>query len=103
MPVEAEADEDQNAYETEGDGDDHPEMPGGVLGFDGRGESPFAEEIPDADAEVEGRGENADGGEEQEIRIGEKVFDFGIGGFAVREPALGVKVPGDVGEGDKAG
>src|SRR5882724_230611 len=103
MPVEAEADEDQDAYETEGDRDKYAELAGGALGFDGGGETPLAEEIPDADAEMEGGGENADGGEEEEIRIGEKVFDFGVSGFAVSEPPLGVEMPGDVGEGDEAG
>src|SRR5258708_17943309 len=103
MPVEAEADEDQHADDTEGDGDDHAEMSGGVLGFHGGSEAPLAKKIPDADAEVERGGENADGGEEEEIRIGEELRDFGVGGFAVSEPALGVKMPGDVDEGDEAG
>ena len=103
MPVEAEADEDQHAYETEGEGDDHAELTGGVLGFNSGGESPLAKEIPNADAEVERRSENADGGEEEEVGIGEEVFDFGVSGFAVGEPALGVEVPGDVGEGDETG
>jgi len=103
MPVEAEADEDQNAYETERERDDHAELAGGALGFDCSGESPLAEEIPDANAEVERRGEDADGSEEEKVRIGEKVLDFGIGGFAVSEPALRVEMPGDVGKGDEAG
>src|SRR5258708_4625867 len=103
MPVEAEADEDQHADETEGDGDDHAELTRGTLSLDGGGESPLAEKIPDADAEMERGGENADGGEEEEIRIGEELRDFGVGGFAVSEPALGVKMPGDVDEGDEAG
>jgi len=103
MPVEAEADEDQDAYETEGDRDKYAELSGGALGSDGGGEAPLAKKIPDADAEMEGGGEDTDGGEEEEIGIGEKVFDFGVGGFAVSEPALGVEMPGDVGEGDEAG
>jgi hypothetical protein len=53
MPVEAEADEDQNAYKAERERDDHAELPGGALSFDGGGESPFAEEIPDADPQME--------------------------------------------------
>ncbi len=103
MPVEAEADEDQDANETEGESDDHAEMAGGALGFDGGGESPLAEEIPDADAEMEGGGEDADGGEDEKIRIGEEVLDFIVSGFAVSEPTLGVEMPSDVDEGDKAG
>ena len=103
MPVEAEADEDQHAYETEGEGDDHTELACGVLGFNGGGESPLAEEIPDADAEMERGCEDADGGEEEEIRIGKEVFDFGVGGFAVGEPALGVEMPGNISEGDQTG
>ncbi len=63
MPVEAEADENQHADETEGDGDDHAELTRGTLSLDGGGESPLAEKIPDADAEMKGGGENADGGE----------------------------------------
>ena len=73
MPVEAETDENQDAYETEGKGDDYAEMSGGALGFDGGGEAPLAEEIPDADAQVEGGGKNTDGGEEEEVRIGRSV------------------------------
>ena len=103
MPVEAEADEDQNAYETEGESDDHAEMAGGALSFDGGGEAPLAEEIPDADAEVEGGGEDADGGEGEKIRIAEEVLNFIVSGFAVGEPALGVEMPGDVGKCDEAG
>src|SRR5208283_757525 len=78
-------------------------MTSGLLGTNRRGESPFAEEIPDADAEMEGAGQDADGGEDEEIRIGEKMFDFGVSGFAVGHPALGVKVPADVDESDQAG
>src|SRR5882762_8917114 len=103
MPVEAEADEDQDTNETEGEGDDHAELTGGALGFDGGGESPLTEKIPDANAEMERGGENADGSEEEEVRIGEEVLDFGVGGFAMSEPALGVEMPCDVGEGDEAG
>src|SRR5258708_844288 len=103
MPVEAEADEDQHADDTEGDGDDHAEMSGGVLGFHGGSEAPLAKKIPDADAEMERGGENADGGEEEEIRIGKEMLDFIVSGFAVGEPALGVEMPGNVGEGYEAG
>ena len=103
MPVEAETDENQNADETERKGNHRAELAGGALGFNGGGESPFAQEIPDADAEMEGTGQDADGGEDQEIRIGEKLFDFGVSGFAVGHPALGVQMPGDVNEGDKTG
>src|ERR1700751_1232941 len=103
MPIETETDEDQEAHEAESKSDNHAELPGGALGFHRGGESPLAEKIPDADAEMEGGGEDADGGEEEEIRIGEKLFDFGVGGFAVSEPALGVEMPGDVNEGDEAG
>ena len=103
MPIETETDEDQQADEAEGKGDSHAEMPGGALGFNGGGESPLAEEIPDADAEMEGGSENSDGGEEEKVRVREKLFDFGVGGFAVREPALGVEMPGDVSEGDQTG
>src|ERR1700739_534597 len=101
MPIKTETGEDQEAHEAEGEGDNHAELPGGALGFHRGGESPLAEKIPDADAEMEGGGEDADGGEEEEIRIGEKLFDFGVGGFAVSEPALGVEMPGDVNEGDE--
>jgi len=103
MPIETETDEDQDTNETECEGDEHAELTGGALGFDGGGKSPLTQEIPDADAKMEGRGENADGSEEEEIRIGEKVFDFGVSGFAVGEPALSVKMPGDVGKGDETG
>ena len=103
MPVEAEADENQNAYETECEGDDHAESPGGALGFHGGGESPLAEEIPGADAQMEGGGENADGGESKKIRIHEEVLNFVVSGAAVGEPTLRVKMPGDVREGDEAG
>ena len=103
MPIEAEADENQHAYKTEGDRDENAELAGSALGLNGGGESPLAEKIPDADAEMEGRGENADGGEEEEIGIGEELLDLDVGGFAVGEPALGVEMPGDVEEGDEAG
>src|ERR1700739_3429353 len=103
MPIKTETGKEQAAQEAEGEGDNQAGLPGGALGFHRGGESPLAEKIPDADAEMEGGGENADGGEEKEIRIGEKLFYFGVGGFAVSEPALGVEMPGDVNEGDEAG
>ena len=103
MPVEAEADENQNPNKTEGEGDDHAELPGGALSPNGSGESPLAEKIPDADAEMKGGGEDANGGEKEKIRIAEKLFDFSVCGFAVSQPALGVEMPGDVEEGDEAG
>ena len=103
MPVEAEADENQNADEAEGEGDDHAELPGGSLGFNSGGESPLAEKIPDADAEMERRGEYANDGESEKIGIHEEVLNFIVGGAAVGEPALGVEMPGDVDEGDEAG
>src|SRR5579863_8143105 len=103
MPVETETDENQNADHAKSECDGETEMTGGLLRANGGGESPFAQEIPDADAEMEGTGQDADGGEDQEIRIGEKLFDFGVSGFAVGHPALGVQMPGDVNEGDKTG
>jgi len=103
MPVEAKADENQHADNAEGDGDENAETSGCALSLNGGREPPLAKKIPDADAEMEGGGEDADGGEEEEIRIGEKLFYFGVGGFAVGEPALGVEMPGDVQEGDEAG
>ena len=103
MPVEAEADENQDADETEREGNDRAKMASGALGFNGGSESPLAEKIPDADAEMEGGGENADGGESKKIRIHEEVLNFVVSGAAVCEPALSVKMPGDVDEGDEAG
>ena len=103
MPVEAEADENQHTDEAKGDGNEEAKSPGCALSLHGGRESPFAKEIPDADSEMERGGENADGGEEEEIRIGEKLRDFGVSGFAVSEPALGVEMPADIKEGDEAG
>ena len=103
VPVEAKADEDQNAYETEGEGNDDAKLTGGALGFDGGGESPLTEKIPDADAQMEGGGEDADGGESKKIRIHEEVLNFVVSRAAVGEPTLSVKMPGDVDEGDEAG
>src|SRR5262249_50142951 len=103
MPIETETDEDQQAYETERKGNDHAELAGGALSFNCGGESPLAEKIPDADAQMEGGSENSDGGEEEEIGVGEKLFDFGGGRSAVSEPALSIEMPGDVSEGDEAG
>ena len=53
MPVEAKTESDQNADDAERDADDHAELPGGSLRAHGGRQSPFAEKIPDADAQVE--------------------------------------------------
>ena len=103
MPIKTETDEDQQSDEAERKSDNHAELAGGALGFNGGGESPLTEKIPDADAQMEGGGEDTDGGEEEKIGVGEKLLDLGVGGFPVSEPALGVEMPCDVNEGDEAG
>jgi len=51
---------------------------------------------------VERGGEDTDGHESKEIRIGEIALDVEVGGLAMGEPALGIKMPADVKEGDEA-
>src|SRR5579862_2578165 len=103
MPVKTETEENENADQREEGGDGHAEHAGLFLRRGRNGDAPLAEKIPDADAEMEGGGENADEHKEEEPRVGEELFDVGVGGTAVGEPALGVEMPGDVDEGDEAG
>jgi len=103
MPVEAEADEDEDADKAERESDEKAELSGSVLGLDGGGESPLAEEIPNADAEMEGAGEDANQSEGEEPGIHEEVLDFFVGGTPVGGPALRVEMPGDVNESEEAG
>src|SRR5215469_743161 len=103
MPIEAKADQNQDADKTEGERDENAELSRGMLRLDRDGESPLAEEIPDADAQMKGAGENADQRKGQEVWIHEEVPDFVVGGTAMRGPALRVEMPGDVNESDQAG
>src|SRR5215470_5022770 len=102
MPVEAKADKNQNADEAEGESDENAELPGSVLRLDGGSDSPFAEEIPDANAEMKRTGKDADEREGEKPGIHEEVLDFVIGRAAVGGPALRVEMPGNVNEGDEA-
>jgi|SRR5271165_5305739 len=101
MPVEAEADEDQQADDAEEDADGHAEEAGLALRGGGNSDAPFIEKIPDADAEVERRSDDTDGHEGEEPGVGEELLDVGVGGTAVSGPALGVEMPTYIDEGDE--
>ena len=103
MPVQAEAEQDKDTDNTKGKSDDHAKTANGALSGHGRRQPPLTGEIPDAHAEMEGRGEDADGHKEKEIRIGEIVLDVEVGGLAMGEPSLGVEMPADVEKSDEAG
>lgn len=103
MPVQAEAKKDENSDKAEAKGDEHAEASGRALRLDGSGQSPFTKEIPDADAEMKRGGEDPDGHEGEKKWVGEILRDVVVGGFAVREPAFGIKMPADEDESDESG
>lgn len=103
MPVHVEADENQDADQAKGYRDRNTELSRGALRASRSGESPFAEEIPDADTEMERGGDNANDHKSEKPGIGEIPRDGSVGGTAVGEPAFGVEMPADVDEGDETG
>src|SRR5271170_7660303 len=103
MPVKAEAQNNQHTHDAKRDTDQSAELAGGALGARGGGESPFAQEIPDPDAEMERRSKNAGQKKCQIPGICEVARNGSVGGFAVGHPALGIQVPADVSKSDKPG
>jgi hypothetical protein len=103
MPVQAEAEQDKDTDYSEGECDKHAKSPYGTLSGNGGSQPPLTSEIPDADAEMEGGGQDTDGHKEKEIGIGEILLDVEVGGLAVCEPALSVEMPADVEESDETG
>jgi hypothetical protein len=59
MPVKTETDQDQNSHQAESESDERTELPSGTLRANCRRQTPLAKEIPYADAQMEGRRENA--------------------------------------------
>ena len=53
MPIETKTDQNQNSDETESHADERAKLAGSALSACGGSEPPFAEKIPDADAEME--------------------------------------------------
>src|SRR5579863_4534888 len=103
MPVVTETDQDQNADSAENQRHRKSEAAGEALRIRGCGQTPLAEEIPDTDPEMKGRGENSDQSKGEKPRILEKMLDFHVGGFAVSEPALRVEMPADINERNESG
>src|SRR6266852_3244181 len=103
MPVQAETNQDQHANEAESESNYKAQLSGQALRFRRRSQSPLTKKVPNADAQMKGGGQHPKNGKCQRIRIGQKMIHFRVGGFAVGEPALGIKMPADIGEGDQAG
>ena len=100
MPVQPKAQNDEHADDTEGYSNQHAQLPRGTLRTLGRGESPFAEEIPDPDAKVKRGSQHAHHKKCQIPRISQIALNGCVGRRAVRQPPLRVEVPSDVGERD---
>src|ERR1700723_20438 len=103
MPVEPETQNNEDADHTKYDTYEHAKLPRGSLGAHCRRQSPFAQKIPDTDTEVKRRRKHTDQEKRQIQRIRHVVRDRHIGRLTVCQPALGVKVPGDINESDQAG
>ena len=69
----------------------------------GGGKSPLAKKIPDAHAQMKRRGEHTNHEKREIPRIWQIIGDRCVGGTAVGDPALGVKVPADINEGHEPG
>ena len=103
MPVQAKADQNQNADDAKNHSNENAETAGGALGPNGSRKTPFAQEIPDADAKMEGGSEDADDHECKKPRVGKVVCNVVIRGAAMGEPAFGIEMPADINEGDQTG
>ncbi len=95
MPAVAEANDNCDAHENHDGADGRAEKSRGALRFHCRCESPLADEIPNADAEMHGARSDANQEECEEPRILHGVVNVGVGGHAVREETFVVKMPGD--------
>src|SRR5580704_3131856 len=100
MPVQPKAQNDEHADDTENYSNKNAELPRGTLRAYGRGEPPFAEEIPDPDAKVKRRSQHAYHKKSQIPWISQIALNGCVGRRAVRQPPLRVQVPSDVGERD---
>src|ERR1700751_4466123 len=95
MPIKTEADENEDSYDAESNANHRSKLPGGSLRAGGRSESPLAEKILDAHAEMERRAQNADREKCQIERVLKISSDRVVGGFAASHQPLGVNVPGN--------
>src|SRR5713226_9973475 len=102
MPIESKTNNNQDPDYAECHSHKRAESPRRPLRFDGGGQAPLAKEIPDARAEMERRSEHADDEKHQVPRVLHVFGHVGIRGPAMREPALGVKMPANIRKRDDA-
>src|SRR5260370_38152587 len=102
MPIESETKNNQDPSDAECPANQGAEAPRRLLRLDGRCEPPFADEIPDAHAEMERRSEHANDKKRQVPRILHVFSHVGIRRPAMREPAFRVKMPADIRKRDDA-
>src|SRR5580698_8186584 len=103
MPAVAEADGDREAYDGEGDRDNHTKIAGGALRANRRGESPLAKEIPYADAQMHRRRRHTDHVKPKIQRMRQLKLYTGESGIAARQKSFGVNVPENKDERDQSG
>src|SRR6266850_3958502 len=102
MPIESETKNDQDPDDTERNSNKCAKAPRRLLRLDGSRQPPLAQEIPDAHAEMERRGEHADDKKGQVPRIPHVLGHVCIRRPAMREPALRVKMPANIRKRDQA-
>src|SRR6266851_955276 len=102
MPIESETNNNKDSDDAERNSYKSAKSSCRLLRLDGGRQPPLAEEIPDARAEMERRGEHADDKKGQIPRILHVLGDVCIRRPAMSEPALRVKMPADIRKRDDA-
>src|SRR5262245_37410743 len=102
MPVKAKADQDQSPDDTEGDANEHSQPPGGMLCTGRSRQSPLAEKIPDANAQVKRRTQYPNYKKREVKRIEHVCANRVICRAAAGQQALGIEMPTDENKSDKA-
>jgi len=98
MPVETEAENNQDANQAEPHTNNCAETTGGALRTAGGCEPPFTKKIPDADAEMKRRCQDTQNHEGERPGILHLQRDVLVGRFAVGKPPFSVQMPTYVGE-----
>src|SRR5271163_1253790 len=100
MPVKTKTDENEDANHAKCEAHQHAQLPRRPLRAHRGRQSPLAQKIPDAHAEMERRSQNSDH-EKCKIQGILQILRYaGVRGPALREKPLGVEMPSDIHEGD---
>src|SRR3984893_3897487 len=102
MPIEPETKNDQDSDYAERNSYKRAKSSRRLLRLDGGRQPPLAQEIPDAHTEMERRGEHPHDKEREVPRILHVHGDAFVSRCAMREPALGVKMPANIRKRDQA-